>query len=287
MNTNVSIINHNSKFKKKKPKYCNNCNTDGHNYKECTEPITSYGIICYQIIDNVISYLIIRRRNSFAYTDFLRALRPKQHSIDVPYISLLLSKMTHYEHDLLRTKTFEYLWDDLWLTNKHKHEKDYKKCKKIFECLSIGKTCNGKDTKNLRDLIKQNTAQFTESEWGFPKGKRNAKESDIDCAKREFMEETGIDHQNINVHTNIPPLCENYKSYNNKDYRTIYYIAKYIGPPDIPLVIDPKNKEQYCEVDGIKWGTLVECHDKFRHYYISKCKLINSLEVKLRENYEI
>ncbi len=29
-------------------KYCNNCNISGHNYKDCTEPILSYGVICYR-----------------------------------------------------------------------------------------------------------------------------------------------------------------------------------------------------------------------------------------------
>ena len=44
------------------------------------------------------------------------------------------------------------------------------------------------------DIINKEVPIVYESpEWGFPKGRRNMHESDLDCAKREFEEETGID----------------------------------------------------------------------------------------------
>ena len=32
--------------------YCKNCNQYGHQYKKCKEPIISYGVVCFKIIDN-------------------------------------------------------------------------------------------------------------------------------------------------------------------------------------------------------------------------------------------
>ena len=35
-----------------RPHTCRNCGYDGHLYKECPHPITSFGIICYRIKNN-------------------------------------------------------------------------------------------------------------------------------------------------------------------------------------------------------------------------------------------
>ena len=34
---------------------CCNCGYEGHVYKECLEPITSYGVIAYKIIRNTLN----------------------------------------------------------------------------------------------------------------------------------------------------------------------------------------------------------------------------------------
>ena len=46
---------------------------------------------------------------------------------------------------------------------------------------------------SLGDIIKKSTTKWTTPEWGFPKGRRNLKESNLDCSRREFMEETGLE----------------------------------------------------------------------------------------------
>ena len=34
-------------------------------------------------------------------------------------------------------------------------------------------------------------------EWGFPKGRKNENETNLDCAKREFIEETGLSNDDF------------------------------------------------------------------------------------------
>ena len=48
-------------------------------------------------------------------------------------------------------------------------------------------------TYNLDSIIEETYGEsdWTEQEWGFPKGRRNFQEKDYDCAIREFTEETG------------------------------------------------------------------------------------------------
>ena len=51
---------------------CNNCGKQGHLFHQCKLPITSYGIILFRTSDKGIQYLMIRRKDSFGYIDFLR-----------------------------------------------------------------------------------------------------------------------------------------------------------------------------------------------------------------------
>ncbi len=53
-----------------------------------------------------------------------------------------------------------------------------------------------------------------EPEWGFPKGRRIRCESDLDCALREFNEETNIPQDSIHVFKNIV-LSETFRGTND------------------------------------------------------------------------
>jgi 8-oxo-dGTP pyrophosphatase MutT (NUDIX family) len=55
----------------------------------------------------------------------------------------------------------------------------------------------------LDELLENSKTNWTETEWEFPKGRKNYQERDIDCALREFEEETGISKENINIIENV------------------------------------------------------------------------------------
>lgn len=243
-------------------KYCNNCNVDGHSYKDCLEPIVSYGVICYrETQDKTVEYLVIKRLNSFAFTDFIRG---RYHHDDLPYISLLLSRMTILEHEYINTLPFDILWARLWKQNITKHCKEYEMCKNIYNTML---------KRNLLELIKQNKAVYDDSEWGFPKGKRNVKEMSIECAKREFEEETGVSSTLI-LMDGEEPVVENFTNINNKSYRSIYYTAKYIGNQDIALSVDQTNANQCTEIEDLCWVKYEDAVNLFRHYYTGKLKCL-------------
>ena len=52
--------------------FCNNCGKLGHLFHQCKIPITSIGIIAFRIKNNKIEYLLIRRKDSLSFVDFLR-----------------------------------------------------------------------------------------------------------------------------------------------------------------------------------------------------------------------
>ena len=47
---------------------------------------------------------------------------------------------------------------------------------------------------------------WDEPEWGFPKGRRNFNETDLNCALREFNEETGINMKSIKLLEKLVPI---------------------------------------------------------------------------------
>ena len=79
--------------------FCNNCGKLGHLFHQCKMPITSIGIIAFRINnENQIEYLLIRRKDSLGFVDFLRG---KYFPNNKEYIISLLNKMTLNEKEFL------------------------------------------------------------------------------------------------------------------------------------------------------------------------------------------
>jgi len=100
--------------------YCNNCGKNGHGFYQCKNPITSYGVIIFRYEINPLTnqkerqYLMIRRKDTISYVDFLRG---KYSLFNRKYIKNLIKDMTEHEQNKLTTLTFDYLWYDLWKDN--------------------------------------------------------------------------------------------------------------------------------------------------------------------------
>jgi hypothetical protein len=73
--------------------------------------------------------------------------------------------------------------------------------------------------------------------WSMPKGKREAGESSLDCAIREFKEETGIDISD-SVNNNMKSLAI---------MKTNFYIL------EADHKITGVNMYRSCEISGVKW----------------------------------
>ena len=78
--------------------YCNNCGKKSHIYKECLLPKISLGIKLYTYIDKVLHYLLVRRKDTIGYIEFLRGKYIKN---DIEYIQTLFNQMTNQEHKML------------------------------------------------------------------------------------------------------------------------------------------------------------------------------------------
>ena len=93
-------------------KYCNNCGIKGHLYKDCHNPIMSFGHILFGRDNNKI--LMIQRKDSLCYIDFIRG---KYDIYNIPYIQILFDKCTVNEKHNILKESYETLWKRLWLTD--------------------------------------------------------------------------------------------------------------------------------------------------------------------------
>ena len=283
-----------------KNKYCNNCGKYGHVNKSCIHPVTSIGILCfkstntlkinykdferyvskkyikidnynYEHIDNLfkldliknnIKFLLIRRKNSLNYIEFIRGKYEKN---DNEKLVSMFELMTKEEIKKIKDNDFEYLWNELWKkTSNYKiYQKEFNKSKKKFNQLVHSKKI---------DKLLQIEPLYDSAEWGIPKGRRNNHESNIDCAIREFTEETNIDKNNYKILTNLHCIQENYTGTNGIDYKHIYYLSIADCKYKLKNIID----NNY-EIGDIGWFTWEECIKLIRPYYNNKLELINKI----------
>ena len=91
---------------------CNNCGKQGHQFHQCKLPITSYGIILFRYSDeNGIQYLMIRRKNSFGYIDFIRG---KYVQNNLEHLQIMFDEMSVTERENIRCNDFDTLWKTMW-----------------------------------------------------------------------------------------------------------------------------------------------------------------------------
>ena len=96
---------------------CINCNEKGHTCKQCKQPTTSHGIIVFKINNNEPQYLMIQRRNTFHYVEFIRG---KYETYNTTYLNSMFKGMTKEERNNILKGDFGDIKDELYsIVRKH------------------------------------------------------------------------------------------------------------------------------------------------------------------------
>ena len=247
-------------------KQCLNCNEYGHIYRNCKLPLTSYGVLLFSVSrDEGVKYLLIQRRNTFGYVEFIRAnIKPTEHAL----ISQLLGEVTVSEKRALLTQPFDLLWRRLWLNSptSERYAEEFTRSKQNFERLIKSRA--------FRNACHVTPVLWDLPEWGLPKGKRNKNETDCACAFREMYEETGVSRDEYDL-LETDPVEEVFQGTDNKQYRHVYYPC-ILKNPIRPVYIDQSNLLQQREVGDIKWMGLSEAVKAIRPYNTEKIRIIES-----------
>jgi len=253
--------------------YCNNCGKKGHMYKDCKLPVTSCGHIIFRDDGVEPEVLMIQRKDSLCYIDFIRG---KYDMRDLNYMQILIDKCSSGEKNRLLTMNFSDLWSELWLLgDNYIQNDDFFRCSGKFNTIREGFLLSGNKI-SIEYLINNSEYNYPFSEWEFPKGRRNMNETDFECAKREFNEETNYNEEDYDIINNLSPFVEEFLGENNVRYKYIYYIGKLKNTGKIPF-LDPNNSDQISEIKNIQWLTQVEAQSKLRDYHCSRVELINKI----------
>jgi 8-oxo-dGTP pyrophosphatase MutT (NUDIX family) len=254
---------------------CNNCGKLGHLFHQCKLPITSYGIILFRTTLKGIQFLMIRRKDSFGYIDFIRG---KYIPHNVEHLRSIFNEMSIVEKENIRLNIFETLWSKMWGTTNigNQFKSEELSSQKKFDMLKTGIQVND-ELVSINTLIASSTTEWKETEWEFPKGRRNFLEKDLDCALREFEEETGYLKDKIKIIENMMPLEEIFIGSNHKSYKHKYFLAFMEENEDI------LENYQATEVSKLDWKTLEECLEAIRPYNLEKKQLILNINNVLQE----
>ncbi len=275
---------------------CTNCGLTGHSYRYCTSPVNSYGIIAYRVknpqwslarglqatrsINGMettggLEFILVRRKESLRFVEFVRG---KYDTRDPAYIKQMLGKMTCEEREFLRTTTFEDMWQRVWgSTSARNYRADFEYSKARFDIL---KTPDDSGVEPLHQYLDETTSTWTTPEWGFPKGRRNPKESDLACAIREFEEETGLGREKLRVVENMDPICETYYGDNHVHYCQKYYLAQVDADVELEMLKDHPHMPR--EIGDIGWFNLEDALAAIRAESVEKREVLLRASAVLR-----
>lgn len=329
---------------------CINCGKDGHEFKACSNPITSYGIINIDIIDNSgkammfkdkftikdcgvskivsikypnticymvnsnpigddincsykiddnkimyenedhikkfcyykdkIKFMMISRKFSLGFIEFIRG---KYDVADTKTIINLFEQM--YEDEIIYIRNNDYDNILYYFLNRQNESKEVV-LNRVYEGRYSNEYCESKikfnilvnpkkENESLLSLdfyTKHIRPKWTKPEWGFPKGRRDNKmESDLECARREFEEETGYKKKEYSILNKIEPIEERLIGTNGVRYNHIYYLSVN------ECRKESMEPEDSYEIGDIKWFTHDEAIFNIRPYHTEKKQIVTQI----------
>lgn len=146
----------------------------------------SYGVACcrYNLAIRKMEILMVKKRYTFYYVEFILG---HYASTDDNKILYLFDRMANEEKLEIESKDFDRMWVRIWREKPTNSDADmyikYLKCKRKFEHTFSN------PHKLLKLLSASTSSDFM---WEIPKGHRNAGETELGCAMREFSEETEL-----------------------------------------------------------------------------------------------
>lgn len=215
----------------------------------------TYGIGCCRFSDGVPEILLVKRRTTYYYKDFIFGkYRDKK---DKKRLLYLFSKMTNEELIDIYNMNFECMWYRITLKMPEKELLKYSRrdstylSKLDYYTFKKGKFernfshDNGRYLKGLLNIVKKKENLI----WEIPKGKKNsATETDLEAANREFTEETNYYSNNFIINTT--KCFENFTIDDNIKYKSKYFMA-WTNINHTPKVNFKTN--QIYEIIDIKW----------------------------------
>ena len=217
-----------------------------------------------------LQFLLIQRRDSLG---FIELIRGRYKATDIDYIRLHLGGITKDEQQRYRDGPFDVLWNSMWgLNHSHLYKNEFETAMAKWELIHKGVTDTNGKLWTVDDLIASAEPPKDTPEWGFPKGRRDAQESDYICAMREMEEETGVKEREVVAIQNIEPLNESFFGSNHVNYCHKYFIVWV--PPSVNIKFNSENDHMRREIGDIQWLSLDQALARIRPENIEKKEVL-------------
>jgi 8-oxo-dGTP pyrophosphatase MutT (NUDIX family) len=207
---------------------------------------SSIGLALCKIVNNKFSVLMVKKRVSYAFVEFVNG------KYTIQSLRKLLNSTTFQEKIIIRSLNFKFMWHHLWY---HLQEDNTSKFAQIIQrtyqglCDKFDNLIRADGGAHLRKLL--DSSNSIENIWEIPKGRRDNNEKSLDTAMREFYEETSIKPSDYRiVWTN--PVANAYDDLGTT-YSSLYYIALCDKDKHKNVCLDICNSEQKYEIENIKW----------------------------------
>lgn len=232
-----------------------------------------------------IKFLLISKKHSYAFQNIIFG-RYNPHKLCE--VNKLLNNMTKSELEQLQKQNI----DDIWKKHNFVTERDAI----ASPNKNINETCSNdnkitirkhvypncmlesaiKKIEIIKNIIMASKSKYDNPEWEIPKGRVDNSENILNCAKREFTEETHIKMNNYRVYDNIEPIIEIFKGTDNKYYIYVYFIALLNKPIKIHKISD--------EASVINFYSLDDCLINIRSYTKKRKLILYSIYLFLISN---
>lgn len=255
--------------------YCNNCGRKGHVFRDCPDDVLSCGVIVFRdgrLPDHAprgvtpaecLEVLMIQRKHSIGYVEFLRGKYSLSSDPSAEtYVADLWRSMSTAEHAQLLSRPFDELWEELW-NHDHSRDRSDEKAASRAKLLQL----------DLAAKAKEWGGGWATPEWGFPKGRRMARETTFGCALRELKEEANVDLSQLFVLRNVGQLEERFQGSNGVWYKHVYFLAV----PKTRVEASIRSYDQTCEIGDIRWVSLEEARRLTRPHHGSRLQVLEDL----------
>jgi 8-oxo-dGTP pyrophosphatase MutT (NUDIX family) len=214
------------------------------------------GIILCTYIDGVPKFLLVKKRVTRYYCDFVLGRYPKN---DEKYLTDLFNNMTVNEKCIILSEDFSKIWFHIWLKNmkdckfyNNKMNNLYTYCRTKYERFIT--------YYNSRNILYKNYIRNSKSKpltWDIPKGKLEPNETYLEGAIREFEEESNIRINKYQIITDKKPLHYSH-IFNNINYINKYFVAKLNPNSIIREGVSFSNNYQRYEIADTRFFSLHE-----------------------------
>lgn len=249
----------------------------------------SIGAIVCRRYENIPQVLLVKRRITYAFSEFIFK---NYRYWDNKRIKGLFERMSTQEKCLILSRDFDKIWYHIFLELPDKQKRcrprsssfgtrrsyrrntkikprnrslasAYKKCKSVYESFMA---C---DIKRIHNLIRSNKSE--EPSWEIPKGRLDPGETEVDCAMREVVEETGVLPGSFDIWSYKPMVLTT--TTETTTYVNKYYLANTIESCGVTCHphIDYFDTNQINEISDVKWVGLSKInHMKLVHPQMKK-----------------